>query len=126
MSNGQVPANVLAQFSISSNLCSKFMASLGVFDQEMLALCVHDEISTKVGGLRIVRAPNLNRDSSVGHEPLMKDYLVKVPVYGEHYFGRRFCMSRALFVKKVSNLGESDVYFTQKNNVLGKLQTHYL
>lgn len=121
MRNGQVPAAFLTQFSISSNLRNQFMASLSTFDQAMLDLVIHEELYTSVGGSRIGRAPNLNRDSSAGHERLMQDYFVNIPVYGEHVFRRRFRMSRRLFLQIVRCLGESDVYFTQRADALGRL-----
>lgn len=126
MSNGHVPEVFLTQFSISSNLCSQFIASLTVFNEEMLELVVQDELSTQVGGSRIGRAPNLNRDALAGHQRLMNDCFVDVPVYGEHLFHQRFRMSRRLFLHIVTKLGESDVYFTQRNDVLGMLLTNSL
>lgn len=116
MSNVQVPPVFLTQFSITSNLRSQFMASLTVFDQDMLALLVQDELYTQVGGSRIGQAPNLNRDSVAGHERVMNDYFVDDPVYGEHHFRRRFRMSRHLCLQVVNKLGDSNVYFTQRND----------
>ena len=126
MTDGHVPPVFLTQFSIASNLRSQFMASLKVFDQEMLALLVDNELRVKIGGSRIGRAPNLNRDAPAGHERLMKDYFVDVPVYGEQLFRRRFRMSSRLFLQIVNNLGDSDVYFTQRSDALGIVSSLYI
>lgn len=124
MNNGRVPAVFLTQFSITSNLRAQFMASLSEFDQDMLELLVQEQLTT--GGSRIGRAPNLNRDAPRGHDRLMNDYFVNVPVYGEQHFRRRFRMSRRLFLRIVTKLGDSDVYFTQRHDALGIFPDDYL
>lgn len=71
------------------------------------------------GGSSIGRQPNLNRDTYSGHCRLMLDYFAPIPVYPPHIFRRRFRMQKDLFMRIVDQLGENDVYFTQRSDALG-------
>ena len=60
------------------------------------------------------------RDRESGHQRLMNDYFSPNPVYPEQIFRRRFRMGRHVFLRIVDALSNSDPYFQQRIDAVGR------
>jgi hypothetical protein len=69
----------------------------------------------------IVGREVVRRLQQSGHDKLFWDYFCDNPIYGHHFFRRRFRMSRHVFIRIANAVKEHCPYFVQKRNAAGKL-----
>ncbi|CAM8929538.1 unnamed protein product [Rhodiola kirilowii] len=60
------------------------------------------------------------RDRVAGHQRLLNDYFSPNPVYPEQVFRRRFRMGKHIFLRIVDALTNSDPYFQQRVDAVGR------
>ncbi len=60
------------------------------------------------------------RDREEGHRRIYNDYLSTCPKYGESQFRRRFRMSSKLFRFIMKEVGETDIYFSDRMDAIGR------
>ncbi|XP_074356458.1 uncharacterized protein LOC141696176 [Apium graveolens] len=63
---------------------------------------------------------SIYRNREGGHERLVNDYFSSNPVYPENLFRRRFRMGRHIFLRIVDVVSNSDPYFQQRIDAVGR------
>ncbi|CEO99784.1 DDE Tnp4 domain-containing protein [Plasmodiophora brassicae] len=112
------PLTTFAQTMLRAN-----MADDDIEDVAQTFFEVADEaerVDRKRGGSRPGRSANLERDREAGAARIYLDYFSDNPVYGDRVFRRRFRMRRELFKRVVDGVTETDPYFEQKYDALGR------
>jgi len=121
MSGNFIQPSFIAQYVVIMGLSSELIAQFASHNRELHEYLTISHIPRGPGGSYPGRSANLARDCVAGNAGLLRDYFNLTPVYGELLFRRRFRMSRRLFVRIMTKLGEGDPYFTQRRDALGKL-----
>ncbi|XP_017233595.1 uncharacterized protein LOC108207672 [Daucus carota subsp. sativus] len=80
------------------------------------------ELFHKIHGQSSTPTPrrNIYRDREGGHHRLVNDYFSPNPVYPENIFRRRFRMGRHVFLRIVDAVSNSDPYFQQRIDAVGR------
>jgi hypothetical protein len=79
------------------------------------------QIPSIVCGSRPGKSPNIDRHRHEMHARMMSDYFADEPVYGPHFFRRRYRMRRSLFLTILDRVCARDDYFVQKIDAFGFL-----
>jgi hypothetical protein len=67
------------------------------------------------------RKANIDREASIRHEFLMKDYFIENCVYTDEQFARRYRMPKSLVLNVMEIVKKNNRYFQQRPDCTGKL-----
>jgi hypothetical protein len=67
------------------------------------------------------RKANIDREASIRHEFLMKDYFIENCVYTDEQFARRYRMPKSLGLNVMEIVKKNNRYFQQRPDCTGKL-----